>query len=187
MADRPFDLKPHYLELLERLKQKPSTREEIAGDMGIALSTLRKKLKTLNEHGFNIKREMRGKKTFYSYTRPLDEIVEEASYTPPTAPFSNPIEIPIQDPDDFGIAAANTIFAGGKTNKTLFRNFLRYADAKNLDGVLLTGNSIWMDLTRYSKYKPDRAENSEAVIDPNMIHYPPTVVKAGRDPKKLLE
>ncbi|PIN80136.1 hypothetical protein COV16_01390 [Candidatus Woesearchaeota archaeon CG10_big_fil_rev_8_21_14_0_10_34_8] len=175
--------------LLEILKTGKFTQDELSEKLGKSKTTIRRWLKELRKEGMEISKDLpnESKQIHFSYRQSLLEIVENESYVLPMTTFVEPEIIPIKDPRDYSIGIANTLFAGGKTNKTLFTNFLKYADATETDAILITGNTVWMDLTRYSKYKPDRATNSEADLDHRLINYPNIVKASKRDPKILLE
>ncbi|RME54821.1 HTH domain-containing protein [Candidatus Woesearchaeota archaeon] len=175
--------------LLEALKEDKHTLDDLATRFSRHKSTIRRWINDLRQEGYKISKHLpeNGRKVNFSYEPSLLEIVENESFSPPYTDYDHPEEIPVSNPDNYAIGFVNTLFAGGRTNKKLFKNFLKYAEATSLDAVLITGNTLWMDLTRYSKYKPDRASNSDADLDHRLINYPDAVVKSGKDPKKLLE
>ncbi|MEA3378333.1 MAG: HTH domain-containing protein [Nanoarchaeota archaeon] len=179
-------LKEEVLELLEKQFYSVS---DLANKLKTSRTTVRRRLKEIEKSKIHIKRELplKGKEIQYGYEPSLLERIKEEPFTPPTTDFDSPLEISINDTTNYGIACANTIFAGSHTNKNLFKNTLKYADAKNLDAMIITGNLIWMDLKRYSKYAPDRAENSQMDVDPRLINYPEAVKKAGKTPQAALE
>lgn len=175
-------------DLLELLRAGKFSREQLAEKLGVHTSTIGNWIGALKQEGYRITKDLTDShKVNFGYDPSLSEIVERQSMKLPINSFSNPEVIPIRDGDDYAIGFANTVFAGGKTNKGLFQNFLRYAETTSVDAIVLTGNVIYMDLTRYSKFKPDRAANSEVNLDHRLIDYPATVVKSGREPKRLLE
>lgn len=114
------------------------------------------------------------------------EIAAKATYNIPESSPEKPFIIKTSNNDYFKIGVANTVYGGVRTDKTLFRNFLKYCERDNCDAIILDGNLIWMDLMTYSKNKPDRSRISSREIDPEFIGYPDSVKKY-RDPTKLVE
>ncbi|RLJ04896.1 MAG: hypothetical protein DRP08_00520 [Candidatus Aenigmatarchaeota archaeon] len=84
------------------------------------------------------------------------------------------------------IGFINTIYAGGKTNKGLVKNFLKYCKHDDVDAIVITGNLLYIDMMRYSKYAPDRSRKSQIRIDPEKINYPETIKKTISNPEKII-
>lgn len=89
----------------------------------------------------------------------LEKLIENPRKSPISS-YNKPTKIEIEG-NDFKLGFINTIYAGSVTNKKLVENFLKYAQAKSLDAVLISGNTIWLDLKQYSKNKLNRAELTE--------------------------
>ncbi|MBI4448030.1 hypothetical protein HY643_03550 [Candidatus Woesearchaeota archaeon] len=184
-----IELSPDEIKIWEYLKKKPSTKKALAKRFNLPESTITRKLKKLQTAGKHLQIEPIGNEStpLYSAISSIEEIVSNSTYQSPISTYLQPTEVPSKDGEDFKLGFANTIYAGGKTNKKLFRNFLRYAEADKVDGIVLTGNTIWMDITRFSKYKVDRAVTTELKTDSQTVIYPDAIKAAGRDPKTLLK
>lgn len=161
------NLKPEERQLYFYLQARPSTINDLAEFFKVSKSTLWRRLRRLQEEGIKIRKEV-GKNRFYFYSceRAALEDLLEASPEPPISSYEEPTELAVGE--DFRIGFANTIFAGGRTNKELFKNFLKYCKETNVDAVVLTGNLIWLDLSRYSKYKPDRSRMVDSDVEKNL-------------------
>lgn len=184
-----YELSEEEKKIWEYLQQKPATLKHLSEKFKMSTSAISRRLKNISLAGKPLKEEQVGNKNviLYSCATSLDEVVASSGFIPPSTTFDNPIEITLQNSPDYNLGFANTVFAGGKTNKKLFRNFLKYCSADEVDAIVITGNLMWLDLTNYSKYTPDRSESSGIDIDPLMIKYPKSVIESGRDPKRLLE
>jgi len=183
-----YELNEEEKKIWEFIKKKPATLKTIARKFNLTTEQARIRLKNIERAGKPLKKERVGNKGVYLYScaSSIEDIVLSV-YNPPMQSFDKPEVIPLKNPPDFSIGFANTIFAGGKTNKKMFKNFLHYLETKKADALVIPGNLIWIDITKYSKYKPDRALSSELERDVSKIEYPKSVREAGKDPEKILE
>lgn len=169
--------------ILLTLQKKPATTKQLAKQFSIKERTVNIKLKELKKAGHTIVKE----DDKHTIPVSIDDVVAQFDYDLPASTYKNPYEIKTKDPSEFKLAFANTIYAGGKTNKKLVQNLLKYCQADSVDALVLTGNTMWMDLTKYSKYKPDRAQSSEFMPNPQKIEYPDYLKSKKEGPTDLME
>ncbi|MFH1636859.1 MAG: hypothetical protein ABIB71_00365 [Candidatus Woesearchaeota archaeon] len=177
------------LTLRALLRGNPATKKQIAEQLNWKIGTVSKRLSKLaKDSKSDLKREIKGKnQVVYSCPVALEEIVHRCPYELPKKTRKNPFNIEVKDITDYKIGLLGTFYAGGKCDTKLVKNAFKYFQDDKVDAVIVVGGNVsWVDMTRYSKYKPDRAENSEIMINPEKLEYPKSVKKAGRDPKKLL-
>lgn len=169
--------------LLELLQKKSMTRKQLARELDVNERTVNIRINELKKSGYAVTK----KDNAYMAPVSIDDVVERFNYDLPTSTYTEPVEIKTKDPEGFKLAFANTIYAGGKTNHSLVRNLLKYCQADSVDALVLTGNTVWMDLTKYSKYKPDRAQSSEFVPNPADIEYAECLKEKKKGPIELME
>ena len=167
---------------------------EISKKTGLFRQNILKNIKRLKSKGAHIEIEDTGqfaKKIYHIPPMTLDNMVAKVWNDLPITSFDNPYEIEIKDPEHQKIMAINTPYIGAICTDNPFKhpvkNALRYANADNIDTVILTGNSIFMDLMRYSNLKPYRSKVSGIKTDPKLVQYPDSIVKSGRSPEEQLE
>ncbi len=174
--------------VLELLQKGSVTKEEIAEQLKLSKNTITRIFTELKKTGHTVTKKDKGEKNSqYFLPVSIDNIVENFGLNDlPSPTYQEPLEIKTKDPEGFKLAFANTIYAGGKTNQNLVKNLLKYCQADGVDGLVITGNTVWMDLTKFSKYKPDRAQSSEFVPNPSDIDYSDYIKSQGKGPKDLL-
>ena len=169
--------------ILEVLQKKPLTTKQLAKELDVNERTINIKIRELKKNGYAVSK----KDNAYTIPVSIDDVVGRFNYDLPTSTYKEPFQVSTKDPEGFKLAFANTIYAGGKTNHSLVRNLLRYCQADSVDALVLTGNTLWMDLTKYSKYKPDRAQSSEFVPNPADIEYAECLKDKKKGPIELMD
>lgn len=178
--------------LREFLTRNKSTKTQLAKHFGLSTGIIGRSLSRISRSQSNsrLRRETAGdsRQVFYSCDNSLESIVEESPYNLPETSINSPFEIAVKDQNDYRLGLIGTIYAGGQCDTKLVRNAFKYFNDEKTDAVIIAGGNVgWLDLTRYSKYKPDRAGNSRIAINPSMVGYPDAIKSAGRDPKALLD
>ncbi len=177
------------IKLRDYLRKNRATQTQLMEEFGYGRTVLQRRLSKLSQDPESrLIKEKEGRSLVYSCRAPLEEIAIDAPYELPETTIDSPFEIGVKDEKDYKLGLINTIYAGGQCDTTLVKNAFRYFNDDGVDAVVIAGgNSVWIDLTRYSKYKPDRTANSKIKIDPDMIKYPEAVRSTGRDPETLLK
>lgn len=171
--------------LYDYLLGRPSTRKQLEGKFNAKPSTVSNWLMELDDNGL-LGKHREGRVIRYTgREKTLEEIVADSDYQPITSTLKNPDEVYTSNAEHFKLGAANTLYAGGITNKKLFRNFLRFCEREKTDAVVITGNLFYMDLKRYGSNTPERTKVSDLPVEPEYIRYPESVIKGGRDPIEL--
>ncbi|MBU1199641.1 MAG: helix-turn-helix domain-containing protein, partial [Nanoarchaeota archaeon] len=151
---------------LQKLRQVLiSTKEflpvkDISQKAGLSEYSVRKNLKILEEIGASLQKEKKDRFLTYNIPFGLEDRILASNYDYQQASEEKPLEIKTNG-DDFSVAFANTLYAGAKTDKTLFQNFLRYNKGQEVDAVIITGNTFYIDSMNFSKYAVDRARITE--------------------------
>jgi biotin operon repressor len=188
--------------LLNIISTNPMPIIDLSRKLGITPKTVNEKIAQLKSMGYKVKcKGINNRKYYYVGKEPMSaekklvvrqsvddelELAAKATYNIPESSPEEPFIIKTANKDFFKIGVANTVYGGVRTDKKLFKNFLRYCDKDGCDAIILNGNLIWMDLMTYSKNKPDRSRISSREIDASFIEYP-EAVKKYRDPAKLVE
>jgi len=167
---------------------------DITEKTGIFRQNVLRSINSLRSKGAHIDMEETGefaKKVYYIPSLTLDSIVGKVWADIPKTSLDNPYDITIADSEHPKIMAINTPYIGAISTDNPFRhpvkNALRHAEADNIDAIILTGNSIFIDLMRYSSLKPYRSSVSGIKTNSKFVQYPDAVVESGRSPEEQLQ
>ncbi|MBN2458832.1 helix-turn-helix domain-containing protein [Candidatus Woesearchaeota archaeon] len=140
--------------------KKPMQVKDIAGKLDISGQSVRNYLSELKEEGAPIESHKKGKAVYYDISNKLEDRILASEYEFLRTTSKKPMKIDVAG-KDYKLAFANTLYAGAKTDKTLFQNFLKYCEGQDADALIITGNTFYMDSMRFSKYAVDRARITE--------------------------
>lgn len=101
----------------------------------------------------------------------------------PKTSGETPFEIEIKDKKFLEIACINSPLVGTLSSKNenldIFKNSLRFAEAKKIDAVIITGNLFYCMVEKYGKQRPYRTQIIGLEPDPKLLEsvYPPAVLQ----------
>ncbi|MBN2053236.1 HTH domain-containing protein [Candidatus Woesearchaeota archaeon] len=138
----------------------PMDVASICKKTGLSQRTVRAALKQMEEEGAPLEKTKKKNKKLFNVSENLEDRILASDYEYLRTTAQKPLKI-VSGNGDFSLAFANTLYAGAKTDKTLFQNFLKYCNSREVDALIITGNTFYIDSMRFSKYAVDRARITE--------------------------